>query len=289
MAEPTILIAHSDEQASEAMRAALAQRDYDVIAVVQSSSDAVQYLNEQAPDLALVDVHLDGRYTGFQVGTHIFSASNAPVVYVATDTDAAVAERMGGDEAFGLITRPHDPGALTAQVKVALHRHQQERGAWTRLAGLVRLLDAMPEAVVTVNSEGQVTYANAQAKTFAQAAPSEAEETSASRLFPVAESGPHPVEQLLRGEDADSHVTLMVEGEERSVQSRALVPVAREDGSAAGAVWVFQEAPDQATDASEGQRAKERLRVLEELIAEMGLGDRLEAMIQERRQTPTDA
>jgi hypothetical protein len=38
-----------------------------------------------------------------------------------------------------------------------------------------------------------------------------------------------------------------------------------------------------ASGASEEQAA-ERLRMLEELIAEMGLGDRLESLIQERKQ-----
>lgn len=287
MAEPIILIAHPDEQASEAMRAALAQRGYSVTAVVRSSSDVVQQVNEQKPDLALVGVHLEGRYSGFQVGRHIHSTCHAPVVYVATDTDAAVAERMDGDEAFGLITRPHDPGALAAQVKMALHRYQHERGAWTRLAGLLRLLDAMPEAVVAVNGDGQVTYANAQAQTFAQQAPTEAEDAAAAALFPVAGAGPHPVEQVLRGEAAASRAALMVEGEERPIQHRTLAPVTRNDESTAGVVWIFQGAEDQPSAGSEN-RAEERLRVVEELIAEMGLGDRLEAMIRERQQTPTD-
>jgi DNA-binding response OmpR family regulator len=281
MAEPTLLIAHSDETAAKALRSALEQQGYAVPTVAQSSAEVVQRIRTDEIALALIDVHLGEMYAGFQVGQYVHNATAIPVVYVAVEPDETLAERIRENEAYGLITTPRNTGAVAAQVRIALDRHEREQGAWHRLGGLLRLLDAQPEAVVAINGEGRVTFMNAAAQTFAQQSMEEFGEHAVEECFPV--DGAHPVTAVLQGQAApEGPFALTTQAGTQSIETRSIAPVTRRDDSVAGAVWMFTEA-GAASGASEEQAA-ERLRMLEELIAEMGLGDRLESLIQERKQ-----
>lgn len=286
MAEPTLLIAHSDETAAKALRSALEPQGYAVSTVAQSSAEVVQRIRTEDISLALIDVHLGDMYAGFQVGQYVHNATSIPVVYVAVDPDETLAERIEKNEAYGLITAPRNAGAVAAQVRIALDRYEQEQGAWHRLGGLLRLLDAQPEAVVAVNSEGRVTFMNAVAQAFAQESLDDLGEHAVDTYFPV--EGTHPVTAVLEGQSApDGPFALTTQSGTQSIENRSIAPVTRRDESIAGAVWMFTEAGASAGASAEGDAA-ERLRMLEELIAEMGLGDRLESLIQERQQqTPS--
>ncbi len=288
MAEPTLLIAHSDDSAAKALRSALEQQGYAVPDGAASSAAVVQRIRTEEVALALIDVHLGERYAGFQVGQYVHNATAIPIVYVAAEPDETLAERIRENEAYGLITEPRNAGAVAAQVRIALDRHEREQGAWSRLGGLLRLLDAQPDAIVAVNSAGRVTFMNAAAQAFAHQSLEDYGEHAVEECFPTAEDE-HPVHAVLEGQPPPEGLcTLTTESGSHTITNRSIVPVTHRDASMAGAVWIFAEASATSSPEAPGSgQAEERLRMLEELIAEMGLGDRLESLIQERKQQAT--
>ena len=285
MSRPTILVAERTADAARALGETLEQSGYDVAACVDTAREVLEALQRQRPNLVLMAADLNGEIDPIQAALHIRDGYFMPIVFITDEPDQVTMEGMRRSGAHGCIRRPIRPADLHASVEIALERHRNERQLWQRLAGLDDILSTIEDAVIATNAKGHVTYMNPAARELATTDAHSPDNTVIEEVFAVANADPHPVRAVLEEETStpqNAPIALVREaGDPMLIRSSTLAPLRRSDGQVAGVVWVFSEASG-AMPAQDGE-ATERLHQLEELLTDLGLGDRLDAILTQRK------
>lgn len=99
---------------------------YRVGATVASGEQAVQRVAEVAPDLVLMDIHLEGPMDGVEAATEIQARHQIPVIYLTAFAEDDTLRRALDSRPFGYLVKPWDARELHASIQMALARREVE-------------------------------------------------------------------------------------------------------------------------------------------------------------------
>lgn len=126
MAEIRILIVEDEPLIAEDIASVVERDDYTVSAIVYSKEDALIELNENLPDIVLLDINLDGEMHGIDIAEKINSVYNIPFIFITSYSDKHTLERAKFTEPSGYIVKPFNDAGLTSTLEIALFNHAQK-------------------------------------------------------------------------------------------------------------------------------------------------------------------
>jgi PAS domain S-box-containing protein len=162
----------------------LVELGYDCCGIARSCADALALADAKAPDLVLMDIHIEGAADGIEAARLLRERYRVPVVFLTAFSDDATLRRARAGDPLGYVVKPVNPRELRAAIEVGLVRERAEAALRAREHWLATTLRAIGDAVVAVGAGGDVRSLNAQA------------EALAGRTQAAAEA--RPVEDLLR-------------------------------------------------------------------------------------------
>ena len=164
MTNAKILIVEGDKAVAAHLQECLQNLGYRVCAAVSRGREAVEKAAASPPDLALVDLGLEGELTGPETGERIGSRFGVPVAYLIDEAGEDLLQRAQATAPFGYVPMPFDERQLHLTILTALSLHEREsrhRETETRLKrivrkykGLTRFLKAMFDSM----SEGVIAF-----------------------------------------------------------------------------------------------------------------------------------
>lgn len=137
MSSNVVLLVEDEESYIEALEIGLRREGF-VLEVARDGAEALERLDEVAPDLVLLDVMLPG-ISGIDVCREIRSRSDVPIIMVTakgSEIDTVVGLEVGADD---YVTKPYRLRELVARMRAVLRRRS---GAAAEVDG--------PERVLTV-------------------------------------------------------------------------------------------------------------------------------------------
>jgi putative nucleotidyltransferase with HDIG domain len=117
MAKNRILVVEDESIVARDVRNMLIGLGYEVAGVVPSGEEAVEKARETQPDLALVDVILQGEMSGVEAADIIYSHFNIPVVYLTAYADETTLQRAKETEPFGYLLKPFEERELQTTIE----------------------------------------------------------------------------------------------------------------------------------------------------------------------------
>jgi diguanylate cyclase (GGDEF)-like protein/PAS domain S-box-containing protein len=99
---------------------------YKVGAVLASGEQAVRKVGEIAPDLVLMDIHLEGPLDGIDAALQIQSLHRVPVVFLTAYAEDDTLRRALDCRPFGYLVKPCEARELHATIQMALARRAVE-------------------------------------------------------------------------------------------------------------------------------------------------------------------
>jgi diguanylate cyclase (GGDEF)-like protein/PAS domain S-box-containing protein len=99
---------------------------YHVGALVGDGEKAVRMAEEMAPDLILMDIHLEGEVDGVQAATRIQERQHIPVIYLTAFAEEDTLIRALASKPFGYLVKPWDIRELHASIQMAIARRELE-------------------------------------------------------------------------------------------------------------------------------------------------------------------
>ncbi len=99
---------------------------YRVGAVLASGEQAVSKVGEVAPDLVLMDIHLEGPLDGIDAALQIQSQHRVPVVFLTAYAEDDTLRRALDCRPFGYLVKPCEARELHATIQMALARREVE-------------------------------------------------------------------------------------------------------------------------------------------------------------------
>ena len=129
-----IIIVEDDIALAIDLEMIVEEMGYKVIDKVDNSDDAFEVIENQEPDLILMDIDIKGDLTGIQIAEQIKSL-NIPVLFVTSFNDQAHFEKARQTNYIGYIVKPVNKFSLRSSIetafrKMASREKKEETGAF---------------------------------------------------------------------------------------------------------------------------------------------------------------
>ena len=133
---------------------------YDVVAVVNTASEAIEKAKELTPDVVLMDIMLEGKRAGVEAASYIYFNLNIPIIYMTAYTDQITVEQAKKSEPFGYLLKPFEERELRTTIEVALYKFKMENRLKEREQWLSTILTSIREGLIATDAQGRITFMN---------------------------------------------------------------------------------------------------------------------------------
>jgi PAS domain S-box-containing protein len=264
-----ILVVEDERVVARDIQESLLRMGYDVVGLAASSTECLAHAEERRPDLVLMDIRIEGALDGIETARILRSRFDVPVIFLTAYADDQTVARAKETEALGYILKPFRAGELKSAVEIALFKHQTELRTKLRERWFATTLRAIGDAVMAVDPDGRVNFANPVAEALLGRPTDELVGRALPDVFkPIDERTRAPIELPSPNDVLAGKSTPLVEGTailgpdgERPIED-SLSPIVDDKGQLLGAVIVFR-------DVTEARRMRERV-ALSERLASLG-------------------
>lgn len=115
-----ILIIEDEVLIAEHIKDYLTGFGFGQIYLAHSKNTAIQAIEHIAPDLILLDLHLQAPKDGLDIAKYIDARENPPYIFITANADIFIVQEAIQTKAFGYITKPIKKVDLFANVQIAL-------------------------------------------------------------------------------------------------------------------------------------------------------------------------
>lgn len=264
-----ILIVEDENIVAFNIKSRLEGLGYTVTAVSPSGEFALKKMEQNPPDLVLMDIKLKGSMDGIQAAEQIRKQFQIPVVYLTAYTDEETLNRAKLTEPYGYILKPFEARDLGTTIEMALYKHKIEQQLREREQWLATTLKSIGDAVITTDSQGLVTFMNPVAEALTRWNSEEVIGNDLSEVFhaineKTREAIENPINLVLQEGvtvGLENHTLLITkDGSEIPIDDSA-APIKNEAGNILGAVLVFHDMTEQQQIQSVLEKTNEELEV----------------------------
>jgi|SRR5665811_1341725 len=160
MVKNKIMIVEDEIIVAEHIRRSLQNMGYSVTSITSSGAKAIKIVEDNNPDLVLMDIILGGEMDGIETAKLIRSRFNIPVVFLTAFSDEKILERAKITEPFGYIIKPFNDTDLRINIEIALYKHTMEKELKDSEQWLTATLKCLGEAVITTDIKGKIKSIN---------------------------------------------------------------------------------------------------------------------------------
>jgi two-component system, response regulator PdtaR len=129
MSKAKILVVEDEWIIANDIKDSLVELGYRVTAIAASGEDALARIEEEVPDLVLMDIVLKGQMNGIETARAIIATRDIPIIYLTAYDNQFLVDKAKQTEHFGYLLKPFKDRELHIAIDMALHRKRQERQA----------------------------------------------------------------------------------------------------------------------------------------------------------------
>lgn len=151
--EDSYLVAHH-------LKMALEQEGYIVVGIADSGEKALDEIQSLMPDMALLDITLQGEIDGIQLATHLRNKTDIPFIYITALSDRSTVKQAKITEPYGYLTKPINENEIITTIEMALYRHAREKYIRNSERTLAAAIDNTSSLVWSVDKEFRLISMN---------------------------------------------------------------------------------------------------------------------------------
>jgi signal transduction histidine kinase len=127
MSNNRIMLVEDERIVALHLRQQLVKCGYDVVGNVASGEQALRKIEEERPDLVLMDIRIEGDIDGIETAKRIPQSYHIPVVYLTAYSEEATLERARATKPYGYLLKPFSERELHATIQMVLERCDAEK------------------------------------------------------------------------------------------------------------------------------------------------------------------
>ena len=121
---------------------------------------------EHLPDVALMDIKIEGAQDGVETAEHICSNQGIPVVFLTAHTDRTTIRRALSISPYGYLVKPWSRTELDSTLQTAITRHRSERVVRARERHFRTIFEQSLIPIMIYDAAGRLVDANREAAMF---------------------------------------------------------------------------------------------------------------------------
>lgn len=121
-----VLIVEDERLVAMNLESRLRELGYDVVGSVASGQGALDTALLTSPDIALMDIKLDGAMDGTRAARLLWETKQIPSIFLTAYADTQVLEDAKLANPHGYIVKPFRPAQIHAAIQMAVNRHSRE-------------------------------------------------------------------------------------------------------------------------------------------------------------------
>jgi len=119
---PKILIVEDEMIIAADITVQLSKLGYEVTGINTNAEDAISTIENNPPDIILMDITLEGRMNGIQAAKYILENFQIPVVFLTSNSDDATFQKAVEAKPYAYITKPFQESDLKRGIELTLKR-----------------------------------------------------------------------------------------------------------------------------------------------------------------------
>ncbi|MFV8354206.1 DNA-binding response regulator [Flavobacterium sp. XS2P14] len=120
MNKKTIVIVEDNPENASYIQTILTKESFAVLTGVATYEQALAAINELQPILVLIDIELNKKKDGVDIGNYLLELGTTPFIYVTSCTDPENIERVKATRPHGFLVKPFKPIDLTTTVAIVI-------------------------------------------------------------------------------------------------------------------------------------------------------------------------
>ncbi|MBF0456690.1 MAG: response regulator [Nitrospirae bacterium] len=162
----SILVVEDESIVAMSIKDRLTELGFTVTGIVSTGEDAIKSVEDNPPDLILMDIVLKGKLDGVGTASIIDSRFNIPIIYLTAYSDNTTLNRAKLTKPYGYILKPFEGRELLINIEFALYRHRMQKKLRESEQWLLAILKLMSAAIITTDTDGTVMFMNNGAATI---------------------------------------------------------------------------------------------------------------------------
>ncbi len=270
----SVLIVEDEWMVAWDLERSLKEMGYQVVATVDSSHEALRVAAERRPDVALMDIRINGDSDGITTAAALSQQFGVPVVYLTAYTDDATLSRAAQTQAYGYVVKPFTSREVRSAIEVARHKHAADARLAQSERWLATTLRSIGDAGVACDGARAVRLMNPAAEALTGWKEAEARGRPVEEVVRIhSGSAPHdPLRDALENRAIRTlppGATLVPRGGGEPTEIDDSAAPIEHEGAVLGAVLVFRDVTRQRR-AQRQQEASDRLASLGAMAAGVG-------------------
>jgi PAS domain S-box-containing protein len=242
---PRVLIVEDERVVATHVERSLSDAGYTVTGIAASAAEAASLVDDQRPDVALVDIRLRGKSEGFEIAERLRHERDVPVVYMTAHTDDDTLQRAAHTGAYGYVVKPFTIGEVKSALQVALFKHRLDQRLAERERWFSTTLRAIVDGVVACDADQRVTFLNAAAERMLGCTEAAARGRPTAELLAATQTGlPEVTQALLLHRPVRFSRDTPLKGSSGFLLEGAVAPIIH-GGRVLGAVLVLHDVTEQ--------------------------------------------
>jgi PAS domain S-box-containing protein len=162
MKKTKVLVVENEPLIALDVKMNLEKLGYEVIGSAVSYQEALTKAYESKPDIALMDINLDGNKDGIQAAKALKAHYDIPVVFLTSLSELDTIHRAKESDPFGYIIKPFKQDDLRSTIEIALYNHYKTANLQENLDKITTAMNVLEMPVVILNDTGMIDYINSQ-------------------------------------------------------------------------------------------------------------------------------
>lgn len=117
-----ILIVENEILIAEQVSTYLQQLNYEVCGTVESGEEALELVEQESPDLVLMDIELDGELDGVETAAQIQQNIAIPIIYLSRLDDHRTLKRVSETKPAAYLTKPFKNHDVRNAIEMAMYK-----------------------------------------------------------------------------------------------------------------------------------------------------------------------
>ncbi|MFZ1311366.1 MAG: response regulator, partial [Chitinophagaceae bacterium] len=123
MSKFRVLIVEDEPVIAENISMYLDNNDFEVSGIAYDSGEAIEQLQNNTPDAAILDINLESEEDGIDIANCINQKYQIPFLFLTSYSDKETLQRAKNVNPSGYIVKPFNEKTLLASLEIAINNH----------------------------------------------------------------------------------------------------------------------------------------------------------------------